>query len=206
MLNNYLIEFLIILPGVLMAISFHEFAHAAVAYIMGDSTAKNEGRMSINPSKHLDPIGFMMLMIARFGWAKPVPVNENNFKNRALGSFLVSIAGISMNILIAIVAIIIVHFTQGLFSNYAYYQVMSSIIQINISFAAFNLLPVPPLDGSKLLLSLLPAKYRHFVYQYENYGTLVLILLLITGTIGIVLSPIVNLIIAFITTIINIIL
>lgn len=206
MLNNYLIEFLIILPGVLMAISFHEFAHAAVAYIMGDSTAKNEGRMSINPSKHLDPIGFMMLMIARFGWAKPVPVNENNFKNRALGSFLVSIAGISMNILIAIVAIIIVHFTQGLFSNYAYYQVMSSIIQINISFAAFNLLPVPPLDGSKLLLSLLPAKYRHFVYKYENYGTLVLILLLITGTIGIVLSPIVNLIIAFITTIINIIL
>ncbi len=206
MLNNYLIEFLIILPGVLMAISFHEFAHAAVAYIMGDSTAKNEGRMSINPSKHLDPIGFMMLMIARFGWAKPVPVNENNFKNRALGSFLVSIAGISMNILIAIVTIIIVHFTQGLFSNYAYYQVMSSIIQINISFAAFNLLPVPPLDGSKLLLSLLPAKYRHFVYKYENYGTLVLILLLITGTIGIVLSPIVNLIIAFITTIINIIL
>lgn len=206
MLNNYLIEFLIILPGVIIAISFHEFAHAAVAYVMGDSTAKDEGRMSINPAKHLDPIGFLMLMIARFGWAKPVPVNENNFKNRALGSFLVSIAGISMNILISIVTIVIFHFTQGLFSNYAYYQVMSGIIRINISFAAFNLLPVPPLDGSKLLLSLLPAKYRYLVYKYENYGTLILILLLITGTIGIVLSPIVNVIITFITTIINIIL
>lgn len=206
MLNNYLIEFLIILPGVIIAISFHEFAHAAVAYVMGDSTAKDEGRMSINPAKHLDPIGFLMLMIARFGWAKPVPVNENNFKNRALGSFLVSIAGISMNILISIVTIVIFHFTQDLFSNYAYYQVMSGIIRINISFAAFNLLPVPPLDGSKLLLSLLPAKYRYLVYKYENYGTLILILLLITGTIGIVLSPIVNLIITFITTIINIIL
>lgn len=206
MLNNYLMDFLIILPGVLIAISFHEFAHAAVAYAMGDPTAKNEGRMSVNPAKHIDPIGFMMLMIARFGWAKPVPVNENNFKNRALGNFLVSIAGISMNILIAIVTIIIIHFTQGLFSNYAYYQVMSSIMRINIAFAAFNLLPVPPLDGSKLLLVLIPAKYRYVVYQYENYGTLILILLLITGTLGIVLNPIVNVIIMFITTIINIIL
>lgn len=206
MLNNYLMDFLIILPGVLIAISFHEFAHAAVAYAMGDPTAKNEGRMSVNPAKHIDPIGFMMLMIARFGWAKPVPVNENNFKNRALGNFLVSIAGISMNILVAIVTIIIIHFTQGLFSNYAYYQVMSSIMRINIAFAAFNLLPVPPLDGSKLLLVLIPAKYRYFVYQYENYGTLILILLLITGTLGIVLNPIVNVIIMFITTIINIIL
>lgn len=206
MLNNYLMDFLIILPGVLIAISFHEFAHAAVAYAMGDPTAKNEGRMSVNPAKHIDPIGFMMLMIARFGWAKPVPVNENNFKNRTLGNFLVSIAGISMNILIAIVTIIIIHFTQGLFSNYAYYQVMSSIMRINIAFAAFNLLPVPPLDGSKLLLSLIPVKYRYFVYQYENYGTLILILLLITGTLGIVLNPIVNVIIIFITTIINIIL
>ncbi|MGL5257312.1 MAG: site-2 protease family protein [Proteocatella sp.] len=206
MLNNYLIDFLMILPGVLIAISFHEFAHAAAAYAMGDPTAKNEGRLSVNPAKHIDPIGFLMLMIARFGWAKPVPVNESNFKNRALGTFLVSIAGIAMNVFIAILTIIIVHFTQGIFSNYAYYEVMSSIIRINIAFAAFNLLPVPPLDGSKLVLSIIPAKYRHFVYKYENYGTLILVLLLITGTLGIVLNPIVNVIITFISSILNIIL
>ena len=206
MLNNYLIDFLIVLPAVLIAISFHEFAHAAVAYVMGDPTAKNEGRLSVNPTKHIDPIGLLMLMIVRFGWAKPVPVNENNFKNRTMGSLLVSIAGISMNILIAIVAFIILHFTQNLFQNYAYFEVMSSIIRINIAFAAFNLLPVPPLDGSKILVTLLPSKYRYMVYKYENYGTVILILLLITGTLGIVLNPIVNVIIAFITSIINFIL
>lgn len=206
MLNNYLIDFLIVLPAVLIAISFHEFAHAAAAYAMGDPTAKNEGRLSVNPAKHIDPIGLLMLMIARFGWAKPVPVNENNFKNRTMGSLLVSIAGIGMNILIAIVAFIILHFTQNLFQNYAYFEVMSSIIRINIAFAAFNLLPVPPLDGSKILVALLPSKYRYMVYKYENYGTVILILLLITGTLGIVLNPIVNVIIAFITSIINFIL
>lgn len=206
MLNNYLIDFLIVLPAVLIAISFHEFAHAAAAYVMGDPTAKNEGRLSVNPAKHIDPIGLLMLMIARFGWAKPVPVNENNFKNRTMGSLLVSIAGIGMNILIAIVAFIILHFTQNLFQNYAYFEVMSSIIRINIAFAAFNLLPVPPLDGSKILVTLLPSKYRYMVYKYENYGTVILILLLITGTLGIVLNPIVNVIIAFITSVINFIL
>lgn len=206
MLNNYLIDFLIVLPAVLIAISFHEFAHAAAAYAMGDPTAKNEGRLSVNPAKHIDPIGLLMLMIARFGWAKPVPVNENNFKNRTMGSLLVSIAGIGMNILIAIVAFIILHFTQNLFQNYAYFEVMSSIIRINIAFAAFNLLPVPPLDGSKILVALLPSKYRYMVYKYENYGTVILILLLITGTLGIVLNPIVNVIIAFITSVINFIL
>lgn len=206
MLNNYLIDFLIVLPAVLIAISFHEFAHAAAAYAMGDPTAKNEGRLSVNPAKHIDPIGLLMLMIARFGWAKPVPVNENNFKNRTMGSLLVSIAGIGMNILIAIVAFIILHFTQNLFQNYAYFEVMSSIIRINIAFAAFNLLPVPPLDGSKILVTLLPSKYRYMVYKYENYGTVILILLLITGTLGIVLNPIVNVIIAFITSVINFIL
>lgn len=206
MIENYIYDFLVILPGIITAISFHEFAHAAVAYAMGDPTARNSGRMSINPMSHIDPIGFLMLMIARFGWAKPVPVNENNFRNRKLGNFLVSIAGISMNILIAIVTFIFLHFTEDIFTSAAYYNVMYSVVGINISFAAFNLLPVPPLDGSKLLLSVIPARYRYAVYRYENYGTLVLILLIITGTLGVVLNPIVNVIIAFINSVINIVL
>ncbi|MGB5824063.1 MAG: site-2 protease family protein [Proteocatella sp.] len=206
MLNNMLLNFLISVPGIIIAISFHEFAHAAVAYVMGDPTAKNHGRMTINPVSHIDPIGLLMLAIARFGWAKPVPVNESNFRNRALGNFLVSIAGISMNILIAIVTFILLHYTSDIFTSDAYYNVMYSVIGINISFAAFNLLPIPPLDGSKLLLSVIPAKYRYFVYKYENYGMVLMILLIVTGTLGIVLNPVVNAIISFINTIINIIL
>lgn len=206
MLNNMLLNFLISVPGIIIAISFHEFAHAAVAYVMGDPTAKNHGRMTINPVSHIDPIGLLMLAIARFGWAKPVPVNESNFRNRALGNFLVSIAGISMNILIAIVTFILLHYTSDIFTSDAYYNVMYSVIGINISFAAFNLLPIPPLDGSKLLLSVIPAKYRYFVYKYENYGMVLMILLIVTGTLGIVLSPVVNAIISFINTIVNIIL
>lgn len=206
MLNDMLLNFLISVPGIIIAISFHEFAHAAVAYAMGDPTAKNHGRMTINPASHIDPIGLLMLAIARFGWAKPVPVNENNFKNRALGNFLVSIAGIGMNILIAIVTFILLHYTSDVFTSRAYYDVMYSVVGINISFAAFNLLPIPPLDGSKLLLSVIPAKYRFFVYKYENYGMVLMILLIVTGTLGIVLSPVVNAIISFINTIVNIIL
>jgi len=206
MLENYIYNFLVILPGIIIAISFHEFAHAAVAYAMGDPTAKNNGRMSINPMSHIDPIGFLMLMIARFGWAKPVPVNENNFKNKKLGNFLVSIAGISMNIVIAIVTYIFLHYTSDIFTSTAYYNVMYSVVGINISFAAFNLLPIPPLDGSKLLLSVIPVKYRFIIYKYENYGTLILILLIITGTLGMVLNPIVNIIITFINSVVNILL
>lgn len=204
--DNMLLNFLVGLPGIIIAISFHEFAHAAVAYAMGDPTAKNQGRMTINPTSHIDPIGLLMLAIARFGWAKPVPVNENNFRNRPLGNFLVSIAGISMNILIAIVTFIFLHFTSDIFTSDAYYQVMYSVVGINISFAAFNLLPIPPLDGSKLLLSVMPAKYRYLVYKYENYGMVLMILLIITGTLGVVLNPVVNTIISFINTIVNIIL
>lgn len=206
MLNNMLLNFLVSVPGIIIAISFHEFAHAAVAYAMGDPTAKNNGRMTINPTSHIDPMGLLMLAIARFGWAKPVPVNEGNFKNRALGNFLVSIAGISMNITIAIVTFILLHYTSNIFTSQAYYDVMYSVIGINISFAAFNLLPIPPLDGSKLLLSVLPVKYRFFVYKYENYGMIIMILLIVTGTLGIVLNPVVNAIISFINTIINIVL
>jgi len=203
---DYFFNLLLSLPGILIAISFHEMAHGYAADSMGDPTPKNAGRLTLNPLKHIDPLGFISMLIFRFGWAKPVPVNENNFKNRALGNFLVSIAGISMNILIAIVTFILLHYTSAIFTSRAYYDVMYSVVGINISFAAFNLLPIPPLDGSKLLLSVIPAKYRYFVYKYENYGMVLMILLIVTGTLGIVLNPVVNAIISFINTIVNIIL
>lgn len=206
MFINFLIDVLYIIPGVIIAISFHEYAHARMAYAMGDDTARLNGRMTVNPMSHIDPIGIMMLIVARFGWAKPVPINENNFKNRKSGTILVSIAGVAMNILIAILAFIILELTRNIFPSPEFKMVMYNVASINISFAAFNLLPIPPLDGSKILVTLLPAKYRYIVYKYENYGTLVMLLLIITGTLGIVLNPLLTIIITFIQAVINIIL
>lgn len=199
------IDFLTILPGILIALTFHEFAHGAAAYAMGDDTAKRSGRLSLDPLKHIDPMGFLMLLLVRFGWAKPVPINENNFKNRNVGLFLVSIAGITMNLILALVFHFITYFSIGVIDVPAYYQVMNGIVRINIMLAAFNLLPIPPLDGSKIIYSFLPLKLRYKFYQYESYGSIILLLLLISGSIGFLLSPVITAIISFLNYLINLV-
>lgn len=199
------IDFLTILPGILIALTFHEFAHGAAAFAMGDDTAKRSGRLSLDPLKHIDPMGFLMLLLVRFGWAKPVPINENNFKNRNVGLFLVSIAGITMNLILALVFHFITYFSIGVIDVPAYYQVMNGIVRINIMLAAFNLLPIPPLDGSKIIYSFLPLKLRYKFYQYESYGSIILLLLLISGSIGFLLSPVITAIISFLNYLINLV-
>lgn len=186
---------LTLLPGIIIAMSFHEFAHALVANKMGDDTAERMGRLTLNPVSHVDPIGLLMLLIGGFGWAKPVPINENNFRNRKVGVFLVSIAGVTMNIIIATLSLIILHFTQNTFRSPEYYQVMQSTAWINIAFASFNLLPIPPLDGSKLVAALLPTEKRYVFYRYERYGFIIMILLIVTGTINYILYPVINFVI-----------
>lgn len=181
---------IIILPGIIIGLSFHEFAHALAAYLMGDDTAKRQGRLTIDPLSHIDPVGFLMLLIARFGWAKPVPINEANFRKKNLGLFLVSIAGVTMNLFLAIVFYILIQFTDQWINIPAYSAVMYWIVMINIGLACFNLLPLPPLDGSKIVYSFLPQKWRYQFYQYEKYGYIILIILLMTGMIGILLAPI----------------
>lgn len=199
------IDFLTILPGILIALTFHEFAHGAAAFAMGDDTAKRSGRLSLDPLKHIDPMGFLMLLLVRFGWAKPVPINENNFKNRNVGLFLVSIAGITMNLILALVFHFITYFSIGVIDVPAYYQVMNGIVRINIMLAAFNLLPIPPLDGSKIIYSFLPLKLRYKFYQYESYGSIILLLLLISGSIGFLLNPVITAIISFLNYLINLV-
>ncbi len=198
-----IIETLTILPGILIALTFHEFAHGLVAYAMGDSTAKDAGRLTLDPLKHIDPLGFIMLILVRFGWAKPVPINENNFRNKNLGLFFVSIAGISANILLALIFHLIAYFTEDAVNLTGYSQVMSNIVMINIMIAAFNLLPVPPLDGSKIIYSFLPQKWRYNFYKYESYGSIILIILLITGGVRVFLSPVISLIISFLNSVIQ---
>ncbi|WP_313568075.1 site-2 protease family protein [Acetoanaerobium noterae] len=197
-----IIDMLTILPGILIALTFHEFAHGLAAYAMGDDTAKNAGRLSLDPMKHIDPIGFIMLFIMRFGWAKPVPINENNFKHERLGLFFVSIAGITMNLILALIFQLILFFTADIVQLSAYVDVMRGIVWINIMLAAFNLLPIPPLDGSKIIYTFLPRNLRFTFYKYESYGSIILIILLLTGGISLLLNPVISALISFLNSII----
>lgn len=183
---------IITLPGILLAIICHEFAHGYAAYRFGDPTAKHYGRLTLNPIAHIDPAGFLLLLVAGFGWAKPVPINPNYFKNRKLGTFIVSIAGVVTNMLLAIILTIlfglhIVFINNGLVNDIIYYA-----IRINIVLAVFNLFPIPPLDGSKIILSFLPQSMEYHYYRFQKYSYAILLALIFFGGINRVLSPVVN--------------
>lgn len=174
------ISFLILVIPLLYSVVIHEVAHGWVAYRMGDATAKWMGRLTLNPLKHLDPIGTLMLFLAGFGWAKPVPVNLNNIPNRRKGLILVSSAGVIANILIAFVALLL-HRLLGLPSYGTIAVIVYTLAHINITLAALNLIPIPPLDGSKILMGFAPAETRYFLARIEPYGFFILIGLLFLG-------------------------
>lgn len=173
----------------LYAVIFHELAHGWVAYKMGDPTAKWLGRLTLNPAKHLDPLGTLALLLVGFGWAKPVPVNLENIplENRRKGMILVSSAGITANILGAFGALLLWRILSpdpgGMLE-----QVLYLFARINIVLAAFNLIPIPPLDGSKILMGFAPESTNRFLAQLEPFGFFIVLGLLITG----LLNPLIN--------------
>lgn len=185
--SNFFIFQIIIL---IISVMAHEVAHGAVAFYFGDPTAKNQGRLTLNPLKHIDPLGSIIIPLILilsgsnfiFGWAKPVPYNPYNLRNRKLGEFFISIAGILTNFSIAIIFSLISKFILiGNLSestlNLIYY-----IILLNIALGVFNLFPIPPLDGSKILFSLIPYRYEHKLIALEKYGFyLVLIFIIFFG-------------------------
>lgn len=179
------------LPAVFIGFSFHEFAHAFVANLLGDDTAKSRGRLTLDPMSHIDPLGIIMLILFRFGWAKPVPVNPSNFKNRKKGMLLVSLAGPVMNFLIAFVALLVYALIYSKFGsmNRVMYNIFINIYFINIGLGIFNLIPLPPLDGSKILAGLLPARLEYNMYKYEQYSHLLLLVLILTDVINYILNP-----------------
>lgn len=184
---------LLTLPALLIGLTLHEFAHGYVAYLLGDPTAKNMGRLSLNPIKHLDPLGAFFLLVFHFGWAKPVPVSPMHFKgDKQRGMLLVSLAGPMTNLLLAIATAAIWKIAEprGLITL----GVMFYIFYINIILAVFNIIPVPPLDGSKILAGILPRKYIHVIFNLEKYGYIVLILLMFTGVTGKILTPLARII------------
>ena len=194
-----IIPMLLTLPGILVAISIHEYGHALAAYKMGDNTAKLQGRLTLNPLKHLDPLGFLCLLIFRFGWAKPVPVNPRNFGNPRRDDIIVSLAGVGMNLLTAIIFIFIMKlsFQSGLLNSIGYGgQILANMLYyaayINIGLMVFNLLPIPPLDGHHVVQDIIGYKAVKFYHEYAQYIRVGLIILLITGFLGRFIIPAVS--------------
>ncbi len=179
--------FIIIAIPLLYSIIFHELAHGWVAYRMGDPTAKSLGRLSLNPLKHLDPMGTIMLFLVGFGWAKPVPVNFNQLRDKRMGMILVSGAGIITNMLLAFCALFLYRLL-ALSPSSIPAQLLYYFARINIILAAFNLIPLPPLDGSKILMGFASSSVRNFLFRIERYGFFIIIALLYLG----VLDPVIR--------------
>jgi Zn-dependent protease len=184
------LAFVILSALLLYSVIFHELAHGWVAYKMGDSTAKWLGRLTLNPVKHLDPIGTLMLLFIGFGWAKPVPINLENIpaNKRRKGLILVSAAGITANIIFAFVALLLLRLISPEPSGMAG-QVLLLLAHINIILAAFNLIPIPPLDGSKILMGFAPVSINRVLNQIEPFGFFIVIGLLYLH----ILDPLINL-------------
>lgn len=197
------ISTLLIIPAVLIAITFHEFAHAYTAYKLGDNTAKNQGRLNLNPLSHIDILGFIMLLTLGIGWGKPVQVDSRNFNRNmsvSKAEAIVSIAGPIMNFIVAIIFAVLygcmIKFNW--FSNLgieAYYYIIMAVyyvIMLNIGLGVFNLIPLPPLDGSKVLKHFLPLNARIKFEQNENIFYIVFIVIWITGIAGNIITPIIS--------------
>lgn len=187
---------LLSLPGIIIAITFHEIAHGYAAESMGDMTARNAGRLSLNPLAHLDPIGVLSMVLFGFGWARPVPVNSLNFRNRRKGIILVSLSGCIANLVLGFVALFVLYLVSS-FANPYLYQILYYLYFYNIVFAVFNLIPIPPLDGSQILYEFLPYKGRQVFERIARYGWVILLLFVWSGVFSFIISPIVNLIGSF---------
>lgn len=185
----------ILLPAVVLSLLLHELSHGWTAYLLGDRTAKDAGRLSFNPLKHLDPVGTLMMLFAGFGWAKPVPINPGRFriKNQRLGFAVTAAAGPLCNFILAFLTI----FVYGVLLLNAEEVVLGTIqtalilfASLNIGLGAFNLIPMPPLDGSRLLLPVIPKNAARFLLKYERYFGIAFFVLIASGLIDRPLSTV----------------
>lgn len=199
--NEWLQETLYYLPALLIALSVHEAAHAYTAYKLGDKSQKAMGRLSLSPLAHIDPIGFIFMLVFKFGWGKPVVMDDRNFKNRRKGVMLVALAGPVSNILLAFVFTIILKLLDvfGVLalminSNVGgiLYIMLMYMIGFNVMFGVFNLIPLPPFDGAKVLTYFLPLKGKKFMDWLEQYSVWILVILMVTDLYQIIIAPAYN--------------
>ena len=191
-MRETLLIYLMRIPAILFAISVHESAHAWVAYKLGDPTAKNAGRISLNPLRHLNPVGMIMMLLVGFGWASPVMINAGNFKKPKVGMAVSSLAGPLSNLLLGAAGMMLtVQFGDpSLRIVQALVLFFNVFISLNVSLAVFNLIPVPPLDGSRILLLFLPERIYFKIMRYEQYILIALIVLMVTNVITVPISSI----------------
>ena len=188
---------LITILALLLSIIPHEVAHGYMSYKLGDTTAKEDGRLSLNPLNYIDPLGLLSMILFKFGWAKAVPIDFSRIKgNKNVGIFLISIAGVAMNFIIAFVFSIFLSKALIAKDNFIS-EILTEIVWYNVMLGIFNLIPLPPLDGSKIIASFLPYKYQFYFFKYEKYFYIALIALIFSGFINNIIGPIILKIINF---------
>lgn len=200
-IGNIMQRLAILVPPILLAVTVHEMAHGWVAYRLGDPTAKMQGRLTFNPIRHLDPVGTLVFLLTQtIGWARPVPVDPRYFKSPRRDMVWVSLAGPAVNLLLAFLSALFIRqtvvFFEGIQDPYLYFVrplvYMAYVsVQINIGLAIFNLIPIPPLDGSKVLMGLLPLKLAIWYEQFERYGFVLILILVFTGVTGRIIIPLI---------------
>ncbi len=201
-MTEYVVGVLIAFVIVLVSMIFHELAHGLVAYWLGDDTAKSEGRLTLNPTKHLDPFLSILLPLMMFisggpvfGGAKPVPVNSRNLKHGVWGMALVAIAGPLTNFVLALVGFLIGYYTGAFMTGVGIWgEILADVVTINLGFGVFNLIPIPPLDGSRVLYAIAPDGVRNVMAQMERWGILVVMFLVVLapGVISAIMGGAIN--------------